>query len=74
MNKYGPFEVTETDEFWSDISGEPTPQMVANFLWRVIQYIKDRRPFEMATIAILNEKCYDIMDAYLGPEKAKRIA
>ena len=48
-------------------------QAASNFVWRAMTYIKERRPFELATIAILNEKCYDIMDACLGPERSKGI-
>jgi hypothetical protein len=48
-------------------------QAASNFVWRAMQYIKERRPFEGETLAILNEKCYDIMDACLGPERSKGI-
>ena|SRR5208337_2589585 len=48
-------------------------QEASNFVWRALQYVKERKPYEYMTIAILTEKCYDIMDAYLGPEKAKGI-
>jgi hypothetical protein len=52
---------------------ETPEQAASNFVWRSMQYIKERRPFELATIALLNEKCYDIMDACLGPERPKGI-
>ena len=52
-----------TEQWWY---GSPTPQEISSFLWRAMQYIKDRRPFELATIAILNEKCYDVMDVEIG--------
>jgi hypothetical protein len=52
---------------------ESAEQAASNFVWRAMQYIKERRPYESMTIAILNEKCYDIMDACLGPERAKGI-
>jgi hypothetical protein len=48
---------------------QPTPQDVSNFLWRAMQYIKERRPYDLTTIAILNEKCYDIMDEEFGRQR-----
>lgn len=52
---------------------EPTPQDVSNFLFDACKYIKDRRPFEMATIAILQEKSYDVMDAEVGRLRALEV-
>lgn len=52
---------------------EPTAQDVSNFLCRAAQYIRDRRPYELVTIAILNEKCFDVMDAFVGSERVKGI-
>jgi hypothetical protein len=48
-------------------------QAASNFVWRAMQYIKERRPYEGATLALLNEKCYDIMDVCLGPERSKGV-
>ncbi len=48
---------------------EPTPKDVSNFLFDAMQYIRERRPFEMATIAILNEKCHDVMDIEIGRQR-----
>ncbi len=51
----------------------PTPQEIAGFLVRAYWYIYDRRPFEMATLAILNEKAFDITDAWDGAVRAKSV-
>ena len=51
----------------------PTSQEIASFLMRAYWYIYDRRPFEMATLAILNEKAFDITDAWDGAVRAKSI-
>jgi|GEM_PF-2399215 hypothetical protein len=48
-------------------------QAASNFLWRCMKYIEERRPFEGATIAILREKAYDIMDECVGKVKSKEI-
>ena len=45
----------------------------ANFLWRAMSYIITRRPHERITIAILNEKAYDILDERDGKARAKGI-
>jgi hypothetical protein len=52
---------------------EPEAQAASNFLWRCMKYIEERRPFEGATIAILREKAYDIMDECVGKVKSKEI-
>lgn len=52
---------------------DPTAQDASNFVWRAMQYIQERRPHELMTIQILREKCYDIMDAELGPQREKAI-
>jgi hypothetical protein len=52
---------------------EPTPMDVSNFLYRAHQYIWCRRPYEQATLAILNEKSHDIMDAEIGKHRALEV-
>jgi hypothetical protein len=47
--------------------------LVAGLLWRAAKYIIERRPHELVTIAILNEKAYDIYDAMDGARRAKQI-
>ena len=47
--------------------------LTAGFLWRAVWYIIQRRPHELMTIAILNEKAYDIMDGADGAARAKQI-
>ena len=42
-------------------------KLTAGFVWRA------RRPHELATIAILNEKAYDVIDAADGALRAKQI-
>jgi hypothetical protein len=48
-------------------------ELTAGFLWRAMKYIIERRPHEFATIAILNEKAYDVLDAVEGVVRAKQI-
>jgi hypothetical protein len=43
------------------------------FLWRVFQYIYDRRPYEQATLAMIREKAWECQDAYDGAQRAKLI-
>jgi hypothetical protein len=43
------------------------------FLWRVFQYIYDRRPFEQATLAIIREKAWEVQDLVDGVARAKRV-
>ena len=57
-------------ENWVDVA---TPNMVAGFVWRAMRYIIDRRPHELMTIAILNEKAYEIWDGMEGAVRAKGI-
>ena len=45
----------------------------AGFLWRAMGYIIQRRPHELITIAILNEKAYDVIDEADGAVRAKQI-
>jgi hypothetical protein len=47
--------------------------LVAGLLWRAVKYIIERRPHELMTIAILNEKAYDVYDAMDGARRAKQI-
>jgi hypothetical protein len=47
--------------------------VTAGFLWRAMKYIIERRPHELMTIAILNEKAYDVYDAAFGAARAKLI-
>ena len=49
---------------------EPTPQDVSNFLFNAMIYVRERRPYEVHTIAILNELCFDVMDAEVGKQRA----
>jgi hypothetical protein len=59
-----------------DVFGQiesPSAQDVSNFLWRACDYIQQRRPHELMTIQILREKCYDVMDAHVGAERAKAV-
>ncbi len=46
---------------------------VALFLNRVYKYIEKRRPYETWTLAILNEKYYDVLDAEAGPRRALEV-
>jgi hypothetical protein len=48
-------------------------KLTAGFVWRAMKYIIERRPHELATIAILNEKAYDVIDAADGALRAKQI-
>jgi hypothetical protein len=52
---------------------ETTAEVIAGFIWRAERYIIERRPHELATIAILNEKAYDVIDAENGALRAKSI-
>jgi len=52
---------------------QENPNLIAGFLWRAMKYIIQRRPHELVTIAILNEKAYDVYDAANGAERAKQI-
>jgi hypothetical protein len=52
---------------------ENTAERTAGFLWRAMKYIIERRPHELITIAILNEKAYDVYDAMDGARRAKQI-
>ena len=40
------------------------------FLWRVFQYIYDRRPFEQATLAIIREKAWEVQDMADGAARS----
>lgn len=48
-------------------------KLTAGFVWRAMKYIIERRPHELVTIAILNEKAYDVMDEADGALRAKQI-
>jgi hypothetical protein len=48
-------------------------KLTAGFVWRAMKYVIARRPHELATIAILNEKAYDVIDAADGALRAKQI-
>jgi hypothetical protein len=48
-------------------------KLTAGFVWRAMKYIIERRPHELVTIAILNEKAYDVYDAAFGAIRAKQI-
>ena len=45
------------------------PSMSAGFLRNAYEYIKARRPYELMTLAILNEARYDILDAEAGMKR-----
>jgi len=47
--------------------------MTAYFLLHAYEYINKRRPYESWTLAILNEKRYDILDAEDGAKRAKGV-
>lgn len=63
--------VKELTELWW--YAECTPQQTAGFLWHAMRYIMERRPHELVTIAILNEKAFDIYDAADGAQRAGSI-
>jgi hypothetical protein len=52
---------------------EENPTLIAGFVWRAMKYIIERRPHELMTIAILNEKAFDVLDAADGARRAKQI-
>lgn len=47
--------------------------LAEGILHRAWKYIRDRRPFETVTLAILNEKYFDLFDARDGAARAKSI-
>jgi hypothetical protein len=52
------------------------PEMTAEavgMLRRAYEYIEERRPYESWTLAILNEKAYDIQDAVVGGGRSRQI-
>jgi hypothetical protein len=52
------------------------PEMTAEavgMLRRAYEYIEERRPYESWTLAILNEKAYDIEDAVIGKGRSRTI-
>lgn len=59
------------ENFYGVLMSEP--ELMAGFLWRAMKYIIQRRPHELMTIAILNEKAYDVYDAVQGAARAKQI-
>lgn len=63
---YDPMAHTRTIE-------ENNTLAVSEFLTRARQYIVERRPYEAMTIAILNEKAYDLYDSVIGATRAKSI-
>jgi|GEM_PF-4767090 hypothetical protein len=52
---------------------QPTPMMIAEFLHHAYDYIETRRPYESWTLAILNEKRFDIIDADIAAYRAKQV-
>jgi len=42
-------------------------------LRRAYEYIEKRRPYEAWTLAILNEKAYDVIDELVGELRARAI-
>jgi hypothetical protein len=46
---------------------------ITEFLRHAWTYIKARRPYELMTLAILNEKMFDISDVADGEERNRRI-
>jgi hypothetical protein len=48
-------------------------EATAAMLWSAANYIIKRRPHELVTIAILNEKAYDVLDRWQGEDTAKGI-
>jgi len=61
------------NENWFNAPEEIDAEALAGFLWRAMKYIIERRPHELVTIAILNEKAYDVYDARDGAARAKLI-
>ena len=51
---------------------EMTAEAVA-MLRRAYEYIEERRPYESWTLAILNEKAYDIEDITIGEGRSRLI-
>jgi hypothetical protein len=52
------------------------PEMTAEavgMLRRAYEYIEERRPYESWTLAILNEKAYDVQDELAGELRARAI-
>ncbi len=66
-----------SDEMDYALLGAQDPELqaklVSGLLWRAMRYIIERRPHELVTIAILNEKAYDVYDAAFGAARAKQI-
>ena len=50
-----------------------SPTMTAYFLLHAYEYINKRRPYEAWTLAILNEKRYDVLDAEDCKKRAQEI-
>jgi len=46
---------------------------ITEFLRHAWEYIKARRPYESMTLAILNEKMFDISEIADGEERNRRI-
>lgn len=67
--------MSEPIDFWglTQTDEQNVAQAASGFVWRAMKYIIERRPHELVTIAILNEKAYDIFDAADGARRAKQI-
>ena len=52
---------------------EPNVETIAEFLAHAWAYICNRRPYETMTLAILNEKRWDILDKSEGAVRIKQV-